>query len=272
MRPLADSHSHSKLSHDGHESALKLATRAEELGLKYYAITEHLDRDYKYCKKERFIRSLNLHKVDRTIRKIREHFAFSSIYVAYGVEAGYSHITEEWYARELPKHDFDVIINSIHTMDGGDAYFGKFYQGKTQDEVYNRYLELLSDSVRAPYDYDIIGHIGYITRYVDYPNYSLWQPQYYDKIDAVLKEIIARGKTIEINTHIRHREMRFLPERPILERYYELGGRRVTFSSDAHHAEDIAHNYELAVGVLKEIGFTSLTVYKHRQPFEIAIE
>lgn len=272
MRLVADSHSHSKLSHDGHESAVKLAEKATSLGLTYYAITEHLDRDYKYCKKERFIRSLNLRKVDRTIKRVREKFKNSPTYIAYGVEAGYSKVTNEWYLKELKKHDFDVIINSIHTMDGGDAYFGKFYQGKSQDEVYLRYLDLLSESVRVPYEYDIIGHIGYITRYVDYPNYSLWQPQYIEKIDELLKEIIARDKTIEINTHIRHSKMRFLPERQILERYYELGGRRVTFSSDAHHAEDIAHNYELAVGVLKEIGFTHLTVYKKRVAYELPIE
>ena len=97
-------------------------------------------------------------------------------------------------------------------MDGGDAYFGKIFGDKTQSEIYNRYLDLLLASVKVPYDYDIVGHVGYVTRYVSFENYTLWQEEYKEKIDELLNEIIARDKTIEINTHIKHKEMFFLME------------------------------------------------------------
>ena len=157
-------------------------------------------------------------------------------------------------------------------MDGGDAYFGKIFDGKTQKEIYERYLDLLLASVKVPYDYDVVGHIGYVTRYVKYENYTLWQEEYKGKIDELLKEIIARGKTIEINTHVKHREMTYLPERPILERYFELGGRKVTFSSDAHLAESIGDRYEMVRNLAKDIGFTEWTVYKKRKEHKIEIE
>lgn len=272
MKILSDSHSHSKFSHDGREKADGLIKRAEELGLEYYAITEHLDRDYKYCHSERFIPQLRLKAYYKAVEKLREKYAESSTYVAFGVEAGFCPEVVGWYSENLKKYDFDVIINSIHTMDGGDAYFGKIFDGKTQDEVYNRYLDLLIQSVKVPYDYDIVGHIGYITRYVSFPNFTLCQDKYKDKIDELLKEIIARGKTIEINTHIRHSEMLYLPERPILERYFELGGRNVTFSSDAHLAESVGHRYELVSAMAKDIGFTHWTVYKKRRAYKIEIK
>ena len=272
MRIPGDSHSHSNFSHDGKERAVTLIERAKSLGLEYYAITEHLDRDYKYCRSERFIPQLRLSAYYRSVEKLREKYAESDTYVAFGVEAGFCPEVVDWYLKMLPRYRFDVIINSIHTMDGGDAYFGKIFAGKTQSEVYNRYLDLLLESVKVPYDYDIVGHIGYVTRYVSFENYTLCQEEYADKIDALLKEIIARDKTIEINTHIRHKEMMFLPERKILERYYELGGRNVTFSSDAHLAESIGHRYEMVRNLAKEIGFTHWTVYKMRKPHKIEIE
>ncbi len=271
MRIPSDSHSHSKFSHDGRVKADALIARAKELGLEYYAITEHLDRDYKYCHSERFIPQLRLKAYYNAVQKLREKYKDEAIYVAFGVEAGYCPEVEKWYEENLPKYDFDVIINSIHTMDGGDAYFGKIFEGKTQDEVYNRYLDLLLQAVKVNYDYDIVGHIGYVTRYVNFENYTLCQEKYSEKIDELLKEIIIRDKTIEINTHIRHKEMMFLPERGILERYYELGGRNVTFSSDAHVLDSIGHRYELVREVAKEIGFTHWTVYKKRKAEKIEI-
>ncbi len=272
MRVLSDSHSHSKYSHDGRERAETLIKTAENLDLEYYAITEHLDRDYKFCRSERFIPQLRLSAYYRAVKKLRAKYANSATYVAFGVEAGFCPEVVKWYQDNLPKYDFDVIINSIHTMDGGDAYFGKIFEGKTQSEVYNRYLDLLLESVKVPYDYDIVGHIGYVTRYVNFENYTLCQEQYAEKIDALLKEIIARNKTIEINTHIRHKEMMFLPERKILERYYELGGRKVTFSSDSHLASNVGHRYEMVRNLAKEIGFTHWTVYKKRKAHKIEIE
>lgn len=272
MRVLSDSHSHSKFSHDGRVRAEKLMQRAGEMGLDYYAITEHLDRDYKYCRTERFIPQLRLKSYYKAVEKLRQKYAHSSTYFAFGVEVGFSPKVVEWYKEHLPKYDFDVIINSIHTQDGGDAYFGKILEGKTQDELYNRYLDLLLQSVKVPYDYDVIGHLGYVTRYVKFENYTLWQEPYKAKIDELLREIILRDKTLEINTHVKHREMMFLPERAILERYYELGGRNVTFSSDAHLIESIGDRYEMARNLAKEIGFTHWTVYKKRKPYKIEIE
>ena len=272
MRVPSDSHSHSKYSHDGRVKAQALIERARELGMEYFAVTEHLDRDYKYCSGERLIPQLNLKRYYNGVQKLREKYQGSDTYVAFGVEAGYSPKTTDYYLGELPKYDFDVIINSIHTMDGGDAYFGKIFEGKTQDEVYNRYLDLLYEAVCVPYEYDIIGHIGYVTRYVKFEEYTLWQPKYFEKIDRVLNAIIERDKTVEINTHIRHAEMRYLPEKPILQRYYELGGRNVTFSSDAHLVESVGHRYEEVSALAIEIGFTHWTVYKKRKAYKIEIE
>ena len=268
---MIDSHSHTKFSHDGRENIDAMIGAAREKGLQYYAVTEHLDRDYKYCKKERFIRALNLKKYYKKVTVLRES-GFGDMYAAFGVEAGYSEKAAKWYEEHLAKYDFDVVINSIHTMHAQDAYFGKLFKNREKDDVYREYLDLLTESTAVMYDYDIIGHIGYITRYSGYPNYTLCEDRFADRIDALLKNIIALDKCVEINTHIRHPEMKYLPEKGILQRYFSLGGRRVTFSSDAHRAGDICSNYSLASSVALGIGFTHWTVYKKHTPHDVEIK
>ena len=52
----------------------------------------------------------------------------------------------------------------------------------------------------------------------------------------------------------------------ILKRYFQLGGRIVTLGSDAHQAEDIAADFDVAMDILTGIGFQYFAFYRERQP------
>ena len=52
----------------------------------------------------------------------------------------------------------------------------------------------------------------------------------------------------------------FLPDTGVLARYFELGGRRLSFGSDAHDTSRIAEGRETAVAALKALGFAALTI------------
>lgn len=267
---MIDSHSHSLLSHDGKASITALRDKAVELGVQYLAITEHLDRDYLYCglSKERFIRQLNLEKYQREFAKVKAET--NGIYLAYGIEASYMRQAENRYLKELNQYPFDVIINSVHSIYKGDMYLGKAFK-HPRDEVYNAYLDAVLDSVNAPYDYDIVGHIGYVARYAPYPQKSICTPGFKDKIDNILHKIIQLDKTIECNTNIRLADFTFLPELPLLQRYKELGGKRITFSSDAHTPDRIGDKYSQTCEIVKSLGFTHWTIYKQRLPISVPI-
>ena len=88
-----------------------------------------------------------------------------------------------------------------------------------------------------------------LLRYADFP--ALF--------DDILSAIVARGKILEVNSSARGAGD-FLPGRDILERYFALGGRMVSFGSDAHRIDRIAQGREKVVAALQEIGFEGITV------------
>ena len=104
-----------------------------------------------------------------------------------------------------------------------------------------------------------MGHLGYVTRQAPYPDKEIRLSESGEKIDRILKRIIASDKTLEVNTN-----RGLNPNAEILARYFELGGRNVSFGSDAHHG-GLCDGWDEAVKVLKDIGFSELSVFKRRK-------
>lgn len=264
---MIDSHSHTKLSHDGKVDIINFVKEASNRNFEYLAITEHYDRDYKYCFKEFFCHQLNLSKYNKKFNEAK--CLATKTYIAKGLECGYHKKAISKYMQVIPKMELDVVINSVHTLFGGDAYLKGCFKNRSIQTVYDEYLDLLYESLLVPYDYHIIGHIGYITRYAPYENSTLCQPQFYEKIDKVLNKIIELDKTLEVNTHINNTLC--TPEDYILKRYFTLGGRRITFSSDAHDSKLIGDKYQQVCDKVKAIGFTHWTIYKKGIAYEVII-
>ena len=80
------------------------------------------------------------------------------------------------------------------------------------------------------------------------------------KKDIDCQAIIKKDKILEVNSANKTLENRTLPARHIIERYFALGGRKISYGSDAHFIERIGDKREEIVAMLKEIGFTYLTV------------
>jgi histidinol-phosphatase (PHP family) len=157
------------------------------------------------------------------------------------------------------------VINSVHTLHGNDYCRGVPYrtedgQVRPKREVYEEYFALVKRSVEADFEYDIVGHVGYCTRYAPYEDKGASYEEFPNEWDGVLKAVIERDKILEINTSNKLGVSPTLPDRDILERYFALGGRKVSIGSDAHFKERILDKRELTVEMLKNIGFTAVTV------------
>ena len=262
---MSDLHTHSAFSPDGASPLEEMAARAHEHGLKYVGVSEHNDFDYAAC--GILIHGEIMPLTDEegyfsAARALQREYESKGMRLLVGGEYGfcpdkgccgrYLALTE----RQKP----DFIINSVHTVDGADCYFPEYFEGKSREQAYGDYLERVRESLDAPYPYDVVAHLGYCARNAVYPDPKLRYADFADVLDEILRRIVARGKILEVNTSAKTAGSPFIPDVDILARYYELGGREVSFASDAHDITRIGEKYELVTDALRKIGFTYLTV------------
>ena len=258
----ADSHVHTAFSSDGKDPVSAVTAEAERKGLCYLATTDHLDYDLKFGHNRSPIpwKHIDLAAYRRAWEEGAEALAKkgSPLKFRFGIEAGFSpeKQVQDRYLELFDRMRFDVVINSVHFVNGWDVYFPNAFFFKSRRRMYGDYLDLVLQSLDAPYHYDIVAHIGYVTRNAPYKKKVLEYADFPDKFDAILHGIIERGKALEVNTHTT-----LFPTEEILRKYYAYGGRKLSFGSDSHHAE-LCKDYQKTVALLKEIGFTEFTVFE----------
>ena len=267
---MIDSHTHSLFSHDSFEISAKLIEQAISLGLDYFAITNHLDNDCRY----NYIGLGNIEPLDVNgwiceIKRLKEEYG-NKLNLALGLEIGFDIPSQKDDENVLKKFPFDVIINSVHNVSSTDIYYPTFFKDKEKNEIYTKYLLTVKESLSA-YDYDILGHIGYIMRKAPYKDKIMKYKDHSDIIDEILALTIQKNKTVEINSHSEGTGLLCFPPEDILKRYRQLGGENIVFGSDAHRAKDICRNYEYAKELALKCGFEYWTCYKNRKIMKIGI-
>lgn len=263
---MIDAHTHTHFSFDGKCTATQMAERGKELGIEYMAFTDHYDRDYAHIERYKTVPQMEIGQYVREIAAMKEKYPF----LALGIECGYSELAEEDYVETLPYDKLDYILNSIHTVDGVESYGADYFVGKTKKESYGAYLEKVLKSLDAKYDYDTVSHIGYVRKSSPYSDPSITMAEFGDLIDEILKKIVRKDKTIEINSNIKTKD--FMPTAEIIRRYRELGGENLTFSSDAHLVGRVGEMYDVAKEMAKSCGFRYWTVYRERKKNRIEID
>jgi len=103
----------------------------------------------------------------------------------------------KWYCK---KYDFDIVIGSIHVVDKTDLHNGDFCRNKSKNEAYLRYLEAVLECINLFDNFDILGHIDLIRRYGCYDDKTLKLDDFKDRVDAILKALVEKGKGLEVNT------------------------------------------------------------------------
>ena len=258
---LTDVHTHSTYSYDGDAPLEAMLQKAAALGLAYYGVSEHFNYDVLVDRALPDIPMINQAEYFSGARALQAEYA-GKLRVLVGGEFGFSPTpaAQRMYRETIEKYRPDFVVNSVHTVDGFDPWYAEYFAGKTRREAYARYLERVRASLDAPYPYDIVAHIGYVGRNAPYPApTALRYEECPELLDDILRTIVKKGKILEVNSSARQAGD-FLPGTDILARYFALGGRKVSFASDAHGVEQICAKRDIVCAALKAIGFTHITV------------
>lgn len=269
---ITDQHMHCQHSHDSNVAPEKMILGSIQKGLKYIAFTDHYDLDMQFVKNPKSpLIPLDYENHIKEISALKEKYK-EQIYVAVGLEVGYCPQSSDLYLHINKDNRLDAIINSIHLVQGQDCYYKDYFKFfKTKHNSYLQYFKAVLESLNASFDYDIVGHLGYVARKAPYKNALFSYDDFKEVLDDILITVIEKDKTIEINTHAHLYNLQFLPTMEILKRYKDLGGQNITYSSDAHYVARIAEKRDMAFEILTSLGYKHLVVYKNRKKHEVPL-
>lgn len=272
MPILADCHMHSHHSGDSDASMESMIEAAIGAGLDTIAFTEH--QDFCYANSPEGAEDkvtptsfmLNADSYLYELLNMREKYR-DKIRIEFGVEVGLQKSCVKDNLIFCRDHEYDFIIGSLHLVDGKDPYYKQFFEGRDEKEVLRQYFTEYYENIKKFHNFDVLGHLDYIIRYMPSGNREYNYAEYGDIIDEIFKELIENEKGIEINTNAMSNGMKeFHPCMAALKRYRELGGEIVTVGSDAHKPENIAEHFDKVPDVLKEAGFKYYCIYENRLP------
>ncbi len=259
---MIDIHSHTKFSPDSGEEPENLVLAAISAGCKTLGFSEHLDYDYVVNNMEVIMTDVRAYF--ENAMRLKEKYR-GKINLLCGIEFGYDKKAEGHYTEILKQYPFDYVINSVHVVKGKDCYFQPYFEGKTKIEAYGGYIDNVALSVNACFDYQIIGHIGYVIRNAPYGDNALNYSDYKDKLDTILRDIIKNNKALEINTNVREAGTVTLPPYGIINKYYDMGGRLFTYGSDCHSAQRLCDGYKTVTDMLNSLRITELAYFENKE-------
>lgn len=244
----------------------EMCRAAVALGLPELGISEHFDQ----TRLDTCYDFFQLEPWAAALAQCRSQFA-GQITLRAGLEIGEPHQHPLEVQAILTRFPFDYIIGSLHWVHDEMTLEAPFFQ-KSADEAFGLYFEELEAMTRAG-GFDIVGHFDVVTR-AGYEVYGAYDPRRYEKvIRAALKNCIAHGIALELNTSSVRRAIRQVTPGPEILRWYaEMGGERVTLGSDAHAPDRITGHFAAAVDNLRAVGLNRVTQFQERQAKLVPLE
>ena len=256
---MFDFHLHSSISFDSECPAKDILAAAEQAGLREICFTDHYDFNDD-PKGHHDIFSLT------DYRRAYDSLTSPRITVRRGVEFGLTHWNAPQLKQLVSDYDFDFVIGSTHYAGGYDPYFAEYWEHNGWDTGFERHLQQTLACVKSHEDFDVLGHLNYVCKSAHNPTRQpLFYKDYADLCDEIMRELVKKGKGMEINTSGMDRVGEFLPSLPFIRRFRELGGEILTVGSDAHDGTRVGQYTEAALAIAREV-FGYVCTFEKRKP------
>jgi histidinol-phosphatase (PHP family) len=245
--------------------------RAIELGLPSIAFTEHVDHTRWVLPAHAAARAAEADRLGADGRFAPPSFdvdgylaciercraRFPDLRILSGVELGEPH----WFASEteglLASGSFERVLGSLHSLDVDEDPWvvDLLYDEGAPPEfdaaaVVRSYLEEVERMIKASDLFAVLAHIDYPIRFWPDGGPAFDPANFEDEFRSVLRTLARSGRALEVNTRVplRHEIVRW---------WYEEGGDAVSFGSDAHAPELVAHGFADAAAMVEAQGFSA---------------
>ena len=267
---MYNSHTHTKNSHDANAKIEDLCREAVKKSLIGFAVTDHCD--ISYLDEPWVMQGISGSVKDALWAK--EHYG-DKLFIGMGIEIGETIFNPKAADKIIQRNSWDVVLSSVHLVSNmpWDVPFSQIDFSKADSDLIDKFLTQYFDdmlNMLEVTDFDILCHLTVPLRYiVKKYKQPIEEEKYYTVISDILKEIINRDISLEINTSgFITGENYFMPDKTIVDIYKSLGGKRVSLGSDAHSADTLTEGLQQGADMLRKMGFYKATYYKERKPIE----
>lgn len=240
--------------------------RAVALGLPAVAFTEHVDYDAWAVPRSNLDGSEHLlpHYADgvltpaaldldgylECLQACRERFP--ELRIISGVELGEPHWHDQRASALIAAGGFDLVLGSLHGLmvDGHFEEVAQLLQDRDPGTVITDYLLEVARLVAGSQIFSVLAHIDYPVRYwKQHVCGDAFDPNHFeDEFRHVLDLLAASERALEINTRLK-------PYPEIVHWWHEAGGQAISFGSDAHVPNALAHGFAEAAAIAAAAGF-----------------
>ncbi|MEE9131989.1 MAG: histidinol-phosphatase HisJ family protein [Gemmatimonadota bacterium] len=187
--------------------------------------------------------------------------------ILFGAEFEYRREWVETLDALIDSVDFDLIIGSVHVVDGhqvSGGSIGDYFKDRDISDTYGRYFEVVEEMLEWG-GFDVVGHFDMVKRF---------GAKYYGPFDAgpfesqvrgVLEKMVDKGFGLEVNTSgVVQAPAEPYPGLDILKWAKEAHVATVTIGTDSHVPTSFEQGWEVGDLLLRRAGFTEITLFSHR--------
>lgn len=260
---LYDSHMHTPLCKHARGKPEDYAAAAEKRGLKGIVITCHNPIPGGHSAHVRMAPN-QFDEYVQMVARARETWA-GRIDVRLGLESDYYPGAEAWLEELHAKVELHHVLGSVHPQI--KEYRDQYDNGSPQD-LFRIYYEHLAQAAESGL-FDSLSHPDIVK--IVYP--QKWQPaDILDDIKPNLDRIATTGIAMELNTSGLQKPLNEMnPGRLILQ---EMQTRNipVIINSDAHDPHRVGADFEKAIDLLLDVGYTESSYFIERRRHRLSLE
>lgn len=276
---ICDLHTHSAFSPDAKDTAQAMILKAIDMGIQYYAVTDHCDCNFWELAPSPDVRDADMYgsryyaKASISRLDDMKKIYGGQLELICGIELAQPLQNLEAAQKIVSDKRLDMVIGSHHMNKGKDDFYwlelGKMSREQVEKLLEDYFSEILDMCVWG--EFDVLGHLTYPLRYIaERCEFEIDMSQYEEVIREIFKTLIRNDKGIEINTSgLRQPIGKTLPDIRYVRLFHDMGGSVITIGSDAHSCAEIGAGIEDGIKLAEEVGFEYLSYFRKRVPLMV---
>ena len=260
-----DYHTHTPLCNHAEGHPREYAAVAQRMGLPEIGFSDHSPMRTSFDDWR-----MDWEEFPRYLEMVDEARAeFPNMPIRLGLEVDYLEGGEAWIEELSKAADFDYLIGAVHYIATGwdvdnPKHISRFTDS-TVEEIWAMYFRLFEKAIRTGF-FDFMAHPDLPKKFGHRPTGDL--RRYYDPIIQALADT---GTAFEINTAGLRKDVREMyPARQFLE-LARSANIPLLINSDAHAHAEVGADFDKAIALAKEVGYTGTLRFEKRKRHVVAL-